>query len=95
MTADIAKNGEKVTLTLTGEPMLVAGGLTWARDDYVRCRDACLLIRPLREALDGPTRPLVVPREVRGSLGYRPSAAARASARAHQVPALAQYDPGT
>ncbi len=69
VTADIAKNGERVTLTLTGEPMLVAGGLTWARDDYVRCRDACLLIRPLREALDGPTRPLVVPREVRGSLG--------------------------
>ena len=69
LTADIAKNGEKVTLTLTGEPMLVVGGLTWARDDYVRCRDTCLLIRPLREALDGPTRPLVVPREVRGALG--------------------------
>ena len=69
VTADFAKNGERVTLTLIGEPILVAGGLTWARDDYVRSRDACLLIRPLREAIDGPTRPLVVPREVRGALG--------------------------
>jgi len=69
VTADIAKSGEKVTLILTGEPMLVVGGLGWARDDYIRCRDACLLIRPLREALDGPTRPLVFPRQVLGSLG--------------------------
>lgn len=69
VTADLATKGDKVTLTLTGDPALVVGGLTWARDDYVRCRDACLLIRPLREALEGPTRPLVVPREVRGPLG--------------------------
>lgn len=69
VTAELATIGDKATLTLTGEPALVVGGLTWARDDYVRCRDACLLIRPLREALDGPTRPLVVPREVRGALG--------------------------
>lgn len=69
VTAVIARNHEKVTLTLAGEPMLVVGGLTWARDDYVRCRDASLLIRPLREALEGAARPLVIPREVRGSLG--------------------------
>lgn len=69
ITAELAVEGEKAILTLTGEPPLIVGGLTWARDDYVRCRDVCLLIRPLREAFDGPSRPLVVPREVRGPLG--------------------------
>jgi Cft2 family RNA processing exonuclease len=68
VTAAIARSDEKIMLTLTGEPMLVVGGLTWARDDYVRCRDASLLIRPLREALEGVARPLAIPREVRDSL---------------------------
>ncbi len=69
VTAEIVANANKVVLTLTGQPALVSGGLPWARDDYVRCRDASLLIRPLREALEGPTRPLVIPREVSSSLG--------------------------
>lgn len=69
VTSELATKGDRVTLTLTGDPALVMGGLTWARDDYVRCRDTCLMVRPLREALQGPTRPLVVPREVRGPLG--------------------------
>jgi len=69
VTAVITRENEKVRLTLTGDRILVVGGLTWARDDYVRCRDASLFIRPLREALEGAARPLVIPREVGGSLG--------------------------
>jgi predicted metal-dependent RNase len=69
VTAELTRKADKAILTLIGEPILVAGGLTWARDDYVRSRDASLLIRPLREALEGPSRPLVIPREVRGPLG--------------------------
>lgn len=62
----ISSGSGRVVLTLTGEPPLVAGGLSWARDDYIRCRDACLLVRPLRDSLEGAKRPLVIPREMKG-----------------------------
>jgi Cft2 family RNA processing exonuclease len=69
VTAEWTSTSDAVALRLTGQPALITGGLTWARDDYIRCRDASLLIRPLREALEGPRRPLAVPREVLGRLG--------------------------
>lgn len=67
--AELAKRSDRVLLTLIGEPALISGGLKWPRDDYVRCRDASLLIKPLWEALEGAERPFVIPREVRGALG--------------------------
>ena len=67
--AALQAQGDRIVLTLTGQPPLISGGLSWGRDDYVRSRDASLLIRPLREALEGPSRPLVIPRAAQGSLG--------------------------
>lgn len=69
VTAEWARTDATVVLRLTGEAARITGGLTWARDDYIRCRDTSLLIRPLREAFEGPKRPLVVPREAQGPLG--------------------------
>jgi hypothetical protein len=69
VTAELANKDNKVILTLTGEPALITGGLTWPRGDYIRCRDASLLIHPVREALEGGARILIIPREVRGPLG--------------------------
>jgi Cft2 family RNA processing exonuclease len=66
--AELDGVGGRIRLTLTGEPALISGGLPWARGDYVRSRDASLLLRPLREALEGADRPLAIPREARGAL---------------------------
>ena len=60
--AVLRRDGTQVVLDLTGELAPVPGVWAWPRDDYRRCRDASLLVRPLREALAGPTRPLTVPR---------------------------------
>jgi|GEM_PF-46662 len=66
--AELQASAAKIILTLTGEPPAVTGGLTWARGDYIRSRDASLLLHPLKEALELPTRPLAIPRETPGIL---------------------------
>lgn len=73
--------GETVLLTLRGEPQRVPGG-GWDRQGYIRARDACLLLRPLKEALDGPVRPLVIPREARAERGERSTVRVRVPASA-------------
>jgi Cft2 family RNA processing exonuclease len=70
VTAELATKENKVILTLVGEPALISGGLNWPRADYVRARDVSLLVRPLRQAIDGVQTPLAIPREVRGPLGH-------------------------
>lgn len=83
---EVVQRGNNVSLTLTGEPPLVAGGLEWARGDYIRSRDASLLLRPLREAIDGPDRPLAIPREVAGRLGsVRVRVPSRAASRTRSI----------
>lgn len=66
--ATLETKGEMVLLTLSGEPQRVPTG-GWDRLGYIRARDACLLLRPLKEALESPRRPLVIPRETRAMRG--------------------------
>lgn len=61
--------GSKVRLDLFGDLPLVSGGLGWPRADYVRSRDASVLLRLLRVALEGARSPLVIPRQTLRSPG--------------------------
>jgi predicted metal-dependent RNase len=60
--ARIERKEGSLLLILEGEERQVGEGFSWDRARYIRGRDASLLIRPLRDALFGPERPLVVPR---------------------------------
>lgn len=51
-----------VTLTLEGDPLPSDEGVVWQRSLFRRTRDLSVLFSPLRESLELPFRPLVVPR---------------------------------
>ncbi|TNE47314.1 MAG: MBL fold metallo-hydrolase [Deltaproteobacteria bacterium] len=60
--ASWSRQESTVTLSLVGEPMPVEHGIAWERALFRRTRDLSVLFQPLRESLEMPDRPLVVPR---------------------------------
>lgn len=60
--ATLTREQGELHLALEGRAREGGEGFFWDRSGYILSRDASLIIRPLREALRGTSRPLIIPR---------------------------------
>ncbi len=81
--AELTSVEDRIRLLLTTQPQPNRPAVSWPREDFLRCREAALLLRPLWEAVHGVARPLAIPRCVDAPR----KVAVRLSAKA-----LAKYD---